>query len=346
MKFLNLVYIPICVILLVTACSRLDEDRIDPRNPEDFPIVIVLADDGDGDLEDSDEVGIDLEIIPVWDPVSRNIDGVVPTPTEDLVILFEVSDPRGFAELGSYILGADAFYEVDDCTDSNDLDIDLNPEWNPSSGQGSFTWPAGVEEVELVILLDEDYFNDEILNPEDRGFAVKLAGVESTTGVRVNTDLEFEYEVLDDEAIFGDWELDPNDPEQFARFLALFGSLNEDFEGLTAEQVDKIEISFGWEAMEVVVELLETEEDECEPGEFEALEIDVECEYDFSLSSLFGVLSGELAFEGEAEIDGIELEFELEGAFEISTDGSTLQLTLSGEREGEDIDEQTLTLTR
>ncbi len=342
MKNLNKTFALLCAAFLIGACSRLDEDRIDPRNPEDFPIVIILSDDGDGDLEDNDEVGIDLEILPIWDPVSRNPEGVVPTPTEDLIIQFEVFDPRGFSEIGSYILGAEAIYEVDDCTDSDDL----NTQWNPSTGQGSFTWPAGIEEVELVLLLDEDFFNDDILNTEDRGFSVRLNGVQSTTGVRVNTDLEFGYEVLDDESIFGDWELDHTDPLQFERFMALFGSLNEDFDGLSADQVDKIEISFGWEAMEVKVELIETEEDECEPGEFEPLEIEVECEYDFSLSSLFGVLNGELAFEGEAEIDGLELEFELEGVFEISPDGSTLQLTLGGEFDGEDIDEQTLTLAR
>ncbi len=346
MKTLKTLLFSTLTLSLLWACDRQNEDLIDPRNPEDFPIVIVLADDGDADLEDNDEVGIDLELVPIWDPVSRSVDGIIIAPPVDVRVSFELSDPQGFTEWDQYITGGDAIYEVDDCTDSGDIDVDLDFEFDASTGRGSFTWPSGIEEIELVLELNDALFDDEVLNQDDRGFLFSITGVTGHEEVRANTDMEFEYIVLDDEAVFGDWELDHNDPEQFAAFLDLFGTLNEDFEGLTADMVDKIEISFGFEAMEVLVELLETEEDECEPGEFEALEIEVECEYDFSLSSLFGVLSGDLEFEGEAEIDDIVLEFALEGTYAIENDGDTLLLTLEGELDGEEIEEQTLTLTR
>lgn len=346
MKTFKTLLYSILAVGLIWACDRQNEDLIDPRNPEDFPIVIVLADDGDADLEDSDDVGIDLELVPVWDPVSRDIDGIILTPPVDVRVSFELFDPKGFSEWGEYIVGGQAIYEIDDCTDSDDLDIDLDFEFDASTGRGSFTWPSGVEEIELVLELNDALFDDELLNQDERGFSLRITGVTGHENVRANVDLEFEYLVLDDEAIFGDWELDHNNPDQFAAFLALFGTLNEDFEGLTADMIDKIEISFGFEAMEVLVELLETEEDECEPGEFEALEIEVECEYDFSLSSLFGALEGDLEFEGEAEINGIDLEFELEGSFVIQDGGATLILTLEGELDGDEIEEQTLTLTR
>ncbi len=338
----------IAALAVLVSCDRKEDDVIDPRQPEDFPIVIILADELDGDYEDNDEVGIGLEILPVWDPVSRSIDGRIPTPTSDLRVHFEVFDPKGFSSLGDYITGGFAQYEIDDCTDSSDEDIDLGFIFDASTGMGSFTWPAGVEEMEVVLEVNDVLFDDDVVNADMRGFSFRLTSIEGPgTGsdIKLNSDLEFEYVVLDEEAIFGEWELDDNDPEQFAWFMALFGSLNEDLQGITMDEIDAIEFEFDFEAMVIKVILVETEEDECEPGEMENLEIEIEAEYDFDFEDLFNTDSGDLEFEGEAEINGVPLEFVLEGSYEINADG-TLNITLAGELDGDEIEERTITLTR
>jgi hypothetical protein len=336
-------------LIMMASCDREDEDVVIPRNPEEFPIVILLSDEGDGDLEDNDEVGIALEILPVWDPVTRSPEGKISTPTTDMQINFEIFDALGFANLEEYITGGFAAYEIDDCTSSADLEIDLQFNLDLASGTGSFMWPAGVAELEVVIEVSDVFFDDDVLNTDQRGFSFKITGIEGLGAgntIRVNTDLEFEYIVLDNEAIFSAWEFDHTDPDQFAAFLALFGQLNEDFQNLNAADVDKIEISFGFEGMEVVVALLETEEDECEPGAFESVELEVSAEYSSDLEDLFGALSGDLEFEGAAEIDGVESEFALAGSFKIDAVSNSLTLIIQGELDGDEIGEQTLQLTR
>ncbi len=348
MKTLKTTFTLIAVLAVLVSCDRKEDDVIDPRLPEDFPIVIILSDELDGDYEDNDEVGIGLEILPVWDPVSRSIDGIIPTPGSDLRVHFEVFDPQDFSSLGDYITGGFAVYEIDDCTDSSDEDIDLDFTFDSSTGAGSFIWPAGVAELEVVLEVNDALFDDDAVNSDLRGFSFRLTSIEGPgTGsdIKLNSDIEFQYVVLDEEVLFGEWELDQNDTEQFARFIALFGSLNEDLQDISAEDIDAIEVNFDYEKMEIKVILVETEEDECEPGELVNLEIEIEAEYSIDFEDLFGTDSGELEFEGEAEMNDVPLEFVLEGSYLINADG-TLTITLSGELDGDEIEEQTITLTR
>lgn len=348
MKILKTLLIISAASLALASCDRKDEDLIEPRDPNDFPIVILLSDEEDGDLEDNDEVGIALEILPVWDEATRDLEGKIPTPNSDLRISFEVFDPSGFSSFGDYILGGDAIYEIDDCTDSNDEGIDLNFTFDASAGTGSFDWPAGVEELEIALELNESTFDDDVANSEERGFSFRITAIEGAgagTDVRINRDIEYTYFALDDESIFGDWELDFSDLGQFAAFTALFNQLNEDLPDVSTSDIEAIEFEFNIEAMVVKVVLSETSEDECEPGEFENEELEIEAEYDFGFDELFGVQSGDLEFEGEAEFDGIPEEFTLAGNFQIEPDG-TLTLTLSGETENGEISEQTLVLNR
>ncbi len=348
MKTLKTIITFFAAALVLASCDRKDEDLIEPRDPSDFPIVILLSDEEDGDMEDNDEVGIGLEILPVWDEATRDLEGKIPTPNTDLRISFEVFNPSGFSSFGEYILGGDAIYEIDDCTDSSDEGIDLNFAFDASAGTGSFDWPAGVEELEIVLEVNESAFDDAIANTEERGFSLRIIAIEGAgagTDVRLNRDIEYTYFALDDESLFGEWELDFSNPDQFAAFTALFNQLNEDLPGLSISDIEAVEFEFDIEAMVVKVVLLETFEDECEPGEFENEELEVEAEYDFGFDELFGAQSGELEFEGEAEFDGVPEEFTLAGNFQIESDG-TLTLTLSGETENGEINEQTLVLNR
>lgn len=348
MKTLKTLLIISAASLALASCDRKDEDLIEPRDPNDFPIVIFLSDEEGGDLEDSDEVGIALEILPVWDEATRDLEGKIPTPTTDMRISFEVFDPSGFSAFADYILGGDAIYEIDDCTDSSDEGIDLNFVFDASAGTGSFDWPTGVEELEVILELNEATFDDDAVNPEERGFSFRITDIEGAgagNDIRINRDIEFTYFALDDEVLFGEWVLDHTDPEQFTTFTALFETVNEDLPGLAPSDIDAIEFEFDIEAMVVKVVLTETSEDECEPGEFENEELEIEAEYDFGFDELFGMLGGALSFEGEAEFNDVPEEFTFEGAYQIEADGS-LTLTLSGETENGEIEEQTLILNR
>jgi hypothetical protein len=59
-----------------------------------------------------------------------------------------VSDFEGFAKISDYILDGTAFYEVDDCTTSEDNGVDLKLVFNRTTGKGSVTFPKDVEEIE------------------------------------------------------------------------------------------------------------------------------------------------------------------------------------------------------
>ncbi len=340
---------PLFLILALAACDRKNDDLVDPRKPEDFPLVIVLSDEGDGDLEDNDEIGINLEILPLWDAATRSVDGKVTPPKTDVTVSFKVIDPKGFSNLSDYITGGKALYEIDDCTTSEDENINLNFTWDAAAGTGSFRWPAGVAEVEVVFEVKDDFFDDAALSSEDRGFTFQITSVQGAgDAVKVNTDLSFEYQVLDEEGVFGSWELDASDSVVFADFLALFTPLNKDLEGLTADKVDKIEISFEYDKMEVKVELVETEEDECDPTEQVPLEIEIEGDYAIDLDDLFNTLMADLELEGSFEDDNDnEVEFVLKGKFEINmADPSEMTLTLEGEFNDTEIAERSLKLKR
>jgi hypothetical protein len=347
MNFKTLFALLPAAAVLMASCDRLNEDRIDPLNPDELPLVIVLSDGGDGDFEDADELGVALELLPLWDGNSRDPEGVVPEMPTDVVVFFELTDQLGFSNWSEYITGVDALYEIDDCTTSADEGIDLDATFDAATGTGSFIWPVGQKEVELVLTLNETLFDDDQLNSDERGFSLRITNVTGAESVRVSDNLTFDYRVLDEESLLGEWSLDASDPAQFEALLAFFTPFVPDLDGLEAAAVDEIVVEFKYETFELKVVLVETEDDECEAGEVQNLEIEFEADYDFDLEDLFAALSGELDFEGAVELDDVEQEFSLSIVYEISPDGSTVILELNAELDSVgEIDSQTLTLTR
>lgn len=331
--------------LAFTGCDDRDKDVVKPLSDTEFPQVMALSDGGDGNLEDDDKASISIELLAEFDPSGKELGGVVNPLTNNVTLNFEITDFKGFETLGDYVLGGTAFYEVDDCTTSEDEEVDLAFTLDLTTGKGSVTFPKGIEEMEIELELNPDLFDDKTLNADERGFTFTVTGLTGAPeGLLLNKTNSFDYVVLDDEAVLGDWELDASDSVAFAAFQALFGPLDEDLAALKADEVDKIEISFGYEGVEVKVELVETEEDECDPTEMVNKEIEIEGEYEIDLEDLFNTLSGDMEFAEEIEQeDGSVVEFKYEGGFEIK-DGS-LHLTLSGEYNDE-IAEQTLILNR
>jgi len=323
------------LLLFIAGCDKKNTDLVMPLKPGDFPQVIKFSDEVGGELENTDEFSIALTLIDRVDPSGDEPGGAIVTLTEDVRVNFTISDVSGIAAIDSYIKGGKALYEIDDCTSSEDEGIDLDFQFDPVTGIGSVVFPKEVEEIELVFEVDETYLDDAALNEDERSIEFKLLSVDAATeNVVVNTGMVFTYDVLDDEGVDGAWELDPENPEQFAAFKNLFGLVNEDIANLDAADVKKIEIEFELEEIKVVVELKETELiDEC--GEQE--EVNKEIELELEIEELTRLLEeGEIEAIGELEQeDGSLIEYTVKGNFWI--EGNQLQLELENELEDETV---------
>jgi hypothetical protein len=323
----------------MAGCSKENDDVVEPLSSSAFPQVIRMDDEGGGDLEDEDKFSFEITLNDRVDPDGEELGGKVVPLDSDVTVAFAVKDLEGFTRIADYIKDVSAFYEVDDC---NEADVPVT--FDVNTGTGTVVFPRGVEAVEVEFEVDEDFFDDGVLNTTERSLVVALTGITPAgTAVTFNPAIEFKYEVLDKDGIHGDWELDPSDATQFAAFKALFGLINEDIRDLNANDVDKIEISIEYDEVKVVVELKETETiTECGQTEVVNKVIEIEAELD-DLDTLTD--EGEIAFVGEIEQDDTTIkEFEYSGAFEIT--GSTLRLELEGEYDDEETGKQTLILEK
>ena len=312
-------------VALQFACTRENDDLVKPALSSDYPQVILFDDEGGGELEDSDKFSVVITLADRFDHSGQELGGQIIPLEEDFVLDFALINFEGFSTISDFLLGAEAFYEIDDCTSSLDEGNDLLISFDPSSGEGQLYFPAGVEEVELVFLVDENYFNDQSLS-EARGFSVSISGNE-TDKLKV-LDMPFEYEVLDDEAVFGEWTLDPEDADQFQRFQQLFGLISPDISELSAGEVDEIVWEFAYDELKITVVLNQTEEvTACGETEVENLVIDIEAGYEeLSRNSLAGDIEVEESIEQE---DGSEVDFVYAGSYEILD--NVLMISFEGE---------------
>ena len=320
-------------------CDKENDDLVQPLSSQAFPQVIKLDDEGGGDLEDEDKFSVEITLNDRVDPDGEELSGKVVPLESDVTVAFAVKDPEGFSRIADYIKGVSAFYEVDDCSTA-----DVAVTFDANAGTGTVVFPRGVEAVELEFEVDDSYFDDGVLNKDERSLVVALTGITPAgSSVTFNSALEFKYEVLDKDGIHGDWELDPSDATQFAAFKALFGLVSEDILDLKAEDVDKIEIAIEYDEVKVVVELKETETvTEC--GQTEVVNKVIEIEADLEeLDTLTD--EGEIEFVGEVEQDDTTLkEFVYSGGFKIT--GSSLELELEGEYDDETTGKKTLILEK
>ncbi|HMI02471.1 MAG TPA: hypothetical protein VK541_08325 [Pedobacter sp.] len=331
-------------VLLLTACDKKNDNLVTPLVEDDFPQVLLLSDEGDGELEDEDKFSFKITLADRADPENKELGGKVVPLAADVTVNFEVSSFKGFPALSSYLLDAKAFYEIDDCTTSEDKDIDLHLVFDKSTGKGSVTFPKGVEEIEIEFETDEDLFDDNVFNTAARKLEIRLTSVNPNgQKVAVNDHNTFEYLPLDDEAIYGEYELDVDDQEQFQSYIDLFGLVNDEVKGLKPGDVDEIKIEFQYGEFKAIVVLKETEEvEEC--GETETVNKEIEIEGEFE-DLEDDKLSGDLEFVGEAEQEsGLEVEFTYKGSFKLVN--GKLELTLQGEFDDEETDEITLILNK
>ncbi len=327
-------------LVLLSACEKKNEDLVKPLVEGDFPQILMFSDEGDGELEDEDKFSFKITLADRPDPTGKELGGKVIPLEADVTVNFEVSSFKGFSKLSDYLLDATAFYEIDDCTTSEDEDIDLKLVFDKNTGKGSVTFPKGVEEIEIEFETDEDLFDDKIFNTQSRKLEINLTSVDPHgQKVVVNDQNTFEYLVLDDDGVYGEYELDIDDQEQIQNYIKLFGVINEDVKGLKAGDIEEIKIEFQYGEFKAIVVLKETEEvEEC--GERETVNKEIEIEGDFE-DLEDDKLSGDLEIAGDVESDnGQEKEFSYKGSFKLVN--GKLELTLQGEFDDEETDEITL----
>jgi hypothetical protein len=331
-------------MVFITACSKKKFEHTEATDVADFPKQLVMDEEDAGDLEDTDKASFEIKLTDRIDPEGLELGGKPQTLGAAVTVQFELKDAEGFANWSDYIVGGTAFYEVDDCTTSEDLGIDLQFTFDAASGKGSVVFPADVTSIELEFELDPTLMDDAVENSDDRGFTFALTGIGSTSEkVVVNTDIETEFRLYDDEKVFGSWAADPANPAELTNILDLFTMSNSDLNGLTAAEIDNIEVEFAFDAFKMVVTLVETETvDNCGTPEVVNLEIEVEGEWE----DLTGdATTGTAHFIVEREEDnGFITEIEYEGSFERI--GNTLTLTIAGTDGDNETDALTLTLTR
>lgn len=341
----NLTYILLSALMLVfTACDKKNDNLVTPLVETDFPQILMLSDEGDGELEDEDKFSFKITLADRVDPSGEELGGKIVPLKEDVTLNFEVTDFNGFDNLSSFILDAKAFYEIDDCTTSEDENIDLNLVFDKQTGKGSVTFPKGVEEIEIEFETNPDLFDDNVFNEQKRSLEIKLTAVISKSEkVTVNKDNAFEFLILDDEGVYGEYALDITNAVEFQKYLDLFGLINEDVKDLSADDVEEILIEFQYGEFKALVVLKETEEiNEC--GEVETVNKEIEIEGEFEELE-DDKQEGSLEIVGAVEQeDGSEKEFVYKGSFEIN--GGALVLTLQGEFDDKETAEISLNLEK
>ena len=326
------------LLLVTTGCDKQKDDLVEPLSASQFPQVISFDDEGDGDLEDEDKFSFVLTLNDRVDPDGKELGGKIVPLEQDVTVAFKVDGLKGFAKISDYILDAEAFYEVDDC---NTKDVALT--FNRTTGVGTVTFPKGVEEVEIEFETNDALFDDNVLNTADREITFVLTGITGGINVVYNPAAEFTYEVLDDEAIHGEWELNHTNATEFANFKALFGLISTEVKNLNAADVKGIVISIEYDEVKVEIELKATETiTECGSSSVENKVIEIEA----GLEELdTKTLKGDIEFADDIEQnDGTLKEFVYGGKFDIV--GKLLKLTLEGEYDDDTTPKITLNLEK
>ena len=331
------------IAFIFFSCDKKNDDLVKPLSSSDFPQVIILADEGDGDLEDEDKFSFKITLSDRTDPDGDEPAGKIVPLDEAVIVQFKVKEFEGFSNLSDYILGAEAFYEIDDCTTSLDQGVDLNLQFDVATGTGTVTFPPGVEEIEIEFETDDALFDDNLFNTDKRSITIELTGMNGGKGVAVNKTANFTYAVQDDEGIYGEWKLDVSDPVIFTRFKELFGLINDDIKNLVAADVDEILLVFEYGEIKAQVVLKETEQiDDCGTPDTVNKVIEIEAETE-ELSD--EDMEGEVEFGETLELNnGSFREFAYAGSFIIT--GNLLSITLEGEYGDDKTNDITLELEK
>lgn len=340
----NISILLLCATVLITSCSKENLDVVDPRDAAQFPQQIIVDEEKIFELEDTDKAEFEVKLTDRVDASGLNLSGISVPLEQPVRVNFELSDAAGFSGWENYILSGKAYYEIDDCTTSDDLNIDLEFEFDSITGRGSFLFPVGTTAVIVELELDATVTDDNVVSSSDRGFTFALTGLaQESSVVVVNTTLKSEFRVYDDELVFGEWAIDHTDTTQWNGVRTLLEISESDVSSLVATAINGISVEITPTETQFVITLIATEAVEgCTGIDTVNIEIEVEGEVDEITDN---ALSGEIVFVVELEnSDGTVREVEYSGEFNRS--GNQLILTLRADDGDNQTSDITITLTR
>lgn len=336
-------YILLISLFIFSACSKENTDLVLPISVADRPLQLVLDEEESGVPEEDDEIELVFTFVDQYDPTGQSLEGLKLPHTANLRVTIAFSDNEGFAEWGDYITGIDAFYEIDDCTNSSDQNISLNPALDVVNGRASFDIPAGISEVIVVLETDPSSFDNDLID-EDRGFKVsmvELTGEGANTAVKFLQDQTWEVILLDDETIYGKWAFDASIPADLNKLKDVFGIINEDIPGLNEADIEEVELEVELDKVTLLIVLTETETiSEC--GVTEVVNKEIEVEMD--IEDLTDLLDGEIELLAEVEAEnGSITEYTIKAVFAVVSGVMTMTMEIE---DGDDTIERTYEFTK
>lgn len=308
-------------LLLVIAASMpfscadntLDFNPLD----DNFPLQIVLDADEGGDLADAEDYSVEIQF-------EDRLPGVE-LPNQSIILHYEITDTE--KDMIDAVVIDEVVYEVElnDCVYERELSFTA-----AADGLSGTITLAPDADLETVPESFEVVFTLPGLDETEGSFTFTITSIDAPANVLLGAPVNFEYEVLDNDAA-GEWELELTTEEEFEAFQEVFGSLYPGLEDLSFSDITgKVYAEFEYEEMTLVLELTETEEvTECEDGETETETenkvLELEAEYEAE--------DGELALEGSHFIlsdDGEikdELDYFADAAYSYNEIDETMAIT-------------------
>lgn len=316
---------------LISSCSKEKYELVAPISLQERPLQLLLDESESGLVEDDDKIELVLNFADQLDPKGSSLSGVKIPHSSALRVTLQFFDNEGFNQWSEYLVGMDAFYEIDDCNTSADQNISLNPVLDLNTGTATFDLPAGITEVIVELETNPALFDNGTVD-SDRGFKVKisnLSGTGANTAVKYLADLEWEVKVLDDEAIYGKWGFDFSNTTSLDDLKSFFGLINEDVAGLSASDIDEIELEVELDKITLLIVLVETETiTEC--GVTEVVNKEIELEFD--IEELTDLLNGDLELVTEVEEEnGSVKEYTVKGSFTITAGVMSLEIEIEND---------------
>lgn len=303
----KIVYSFVALTFLFAGCAENDLE-ISP-NDKSFPFRIILdAEEGAG-LAGEDEYDLEIKF--------ADFTGDLPEGT--ITLQYEIEGEESFngtVEIDKIVYEV----EIDDCVYERELDFDAEAQTITITSDSDLE--SLPESFEIVFSIPDD-------SDVEGGFKFSLTGIEAgNANVILGAPYEFEYQVLDSE-VAGEWYLALESSEDFERFKNTFGVISPELLEVNFEDITgNIILEFGFEEVQIEIELNETEE-VCSDGEIETENktIEIEAEYEAE--------DGELKFEGshfiigdDGEIED-ELDFELEGVYSLNPENGSIEISIN-----------------
>jgi hypothetical protein len=286
--------------LILSAC--VDNSLDETPNDKTYPIRLIVDSEEGGDLPTAEDYALEIAFADHTDPLGD----------ETITLAYEISeaedDMEGVVSIDKIIYEV----EIDECVFEREL------EFTPADDGLSGTITIGVdpdvgslpESFEIVFVLPG-------LEDTEGKFNFALTQLSGSDRIILGQPAIFEYEVLDND-VAGEWELELETEEAFEAFKEVLGSLSNDLNNLSFEDITgKVTAEFEYGEMKFVVELSEEEEvTVCEDGETETetvnKEIEIEAEYEAE--------DGALTLEGSHFIVGDDGDIENELDFIVESE--------------------------